>query len=422
MNEAASRTIVIGGGIVGLSTAIWLLRAGRAVTLIDPADAKRRASFGNAGVLAACSVAPVTMPGLTGNVLRHAFDPDFPLYIRPTYLPRLVPWLVRYLKHCNAMDAARISRALAPLLRDTLAQHKALADGTPAMRWIKSSDYLFAYPSRAAFEQEAAVWQLRRDAGFAWTELTGGDLRELDPALGPAIQFGLLLGDHGMILNPGAYLDDLHDHAIALGAEVKRGRVLAFGQSADGVTTRVICEDGEHAAETIVIATGAWSKPLVAQLGLNVPLETERGYHVMLRGASLAPRQPTMVASGKFVVTPMADGVRCAGVIEFGGLQAQPSPAPPALIMRKLHEAFPTLEFNDHEEWLGHRPAPADSLPLIGAVPGHPGTYLAFGHHHIGMTSGPKTGRLLAAMITRGQTDLDMTPYSPSRFAPRAAG
>jgi len=137
----------------------------------------------------------------------------------------------------------------------------------------------------------------------------------------------------------------------------------------------------------------------------------------MLRGASIAPRYPTMVAAGRFVATPMADGVRCAGVIEFGGLAATASRRPLDLIRSKLRDAFPTLTFTDADEWLGHRPAPSDSLPLIGPVPGHSGLFLAFGHHHVGLTSGPKTGRLLATMIMGETPALDMTPYAPARFA-----
>ena len=133
-------------------------------------------------------------------------------------------------------------------------------------------------------------------------------------------------------------------------------------------------------------------------------------------GTSIAPRYPTMVASGKFVATPMAEGVRCAGVIEFGGLAAGKSQRPLDLIRSRLKDAFPTLTFATCDEWLGHRPAPSDSIPLIGPVPGHPGVFLAFGHHHVGLTSGPKTGRLLATMMQGEAAELDMAPYAPARF------
>jgi D-amino-acid dehydrogenase len=417
MKENKKRVVVIGGGIMGLSSAIWLLRSGRPVTIVDPGIARRPASFGNAGVLAACSVVPVTTPGLISKAPLLLLNPNFPLFVRWRYLPKLLPWLVRYLKHANASDAARIAKGLAPLTRDTFAQHKALAGGTAAERWLQSSGYFFAYDSRAAFEADGFGWQLRREAGFTWQEFEGERLRELDPSLGPKIGFGILLQDHGFVLNPGEYVAALREVAASLGAIVEPAEARGFRLAADGSVQAVITTNGEIEADAAVIATGAWSKMLTAQLGLDVPLETERGYHVMFYGPSVKPRQPTMVASGKFVATPMADGVRCAGVVEFGGLNLPAHKPPIELILRQVKEAFPALTFTHYDEWLGHRPAPSDSLPLIGEVPRHRGIFLAFGHHHIGLTTGAKTGRLLAALVNGEQSEIDMTPYTPARFA-----
>src|SRR5262249_34579526 len=156
------------------------------------------------------------------------------------------------------------------------------------------------------------------------------------------------------------------------GAEVVASEVSDLSFAPDGSVQSVITGQGALTGDSVVIATGAWSKTLTAKLGLEVPLETERGYHLMLLGTSVAPRYPTMIAAGKFVATPMADGVRCAGVIEFGGLAAGKSQRPLDLIRSRLKDAFPSLTFKACDEWLGHRPAPADSIPLIGAVPGHP--------------------------------------------------
>lgn len=409
--------VVIGGGIMGLSSAIWLLRSGRDVTIVDPGIARKPASFGNAGVLAACSVVPVTSPGLIAKAPLMMLDPNSPLFVRWSYLPRLAPWLFRYLKHANAADTARISKGLAQLTRDSPAQHRALAGGTPAERWLQSSGYLFAYNSRAAFAADAFAWSLRREAGFDWQEFEGEALRELDPSFGPKIGLGILVQDHGFVLSPGNYIADLRAVALSLGAIAVPAEARAFRMAADGSIEAVVTTNGEIEAESVVIATGAWSKSLTAQLGLDVPLETERGYHVMLYGASVVPRQPTSVTSGKFVATPMADGVRCAGVVEFGGLDLPAHRPPIDLILKQVKQAFPALTYSHYDEWLGHRPAPSDSLPLIGEVPGHRGIFLAFGHHHVGLTTGAKTGRLLAALVNRQDPGLDIAPYTPARFA-----
>jgi D-amino-acid dehydrogenase len=175
-------------------------------------------------------------------------------------------------------------------------------------------------------------------------------------------------------------------------------------------------------AETIgcdaaVIATGVWSGPLCTKLGLKVPLESERGYHLEFWEPSVMPKSPVMVASGKFVMTPMEGRLRAAGIVEFGGLDAAPSRAPFELLERNVLAALPGLTYARKTEWMGHRPAPADSIPVIGEVPGASGVFTGFGHHHIGLTGGPRTGRLLAQLIAGRQPNVDLTPYSPARFA-----
>ena len=171
------------------------------------------------------------------------------------------------------------------------------------------------------------------------------------------------------------------------------------------------------ACDAAVIATGVWSGPLCKKLGLKVPLESERGYHLEFWEPSVMPKSPVMVASGKFVMTPMEGRLRAAGVVEFGGLDAPPSRPPFDLLMRNVKAALPGLTWRETREWMGHRPAPSDSIPVIGEIPGTRGAFTGFGHHHIGLTGGPKTGRLLAQMISGRQPNIDLTPYSPARFA-----
>jgi len=168
--------------------------------------------------------------------------------------------------------------------------------------------------------------------------------------------------------------------------------------------------------DTVVVAAGIWSKTLAAKLGLKVSMETERGYHIELINPSVMPRSPMMLASGKFVITPMEGRMRCAGIVEFGGLELPASDAPINLLKRQIHEAVPGLKYDHLETWMGHRPTPSDSIPLIGPIAKIPGAYTAFGHHHIGLTAGPKTGRLIADMIAGRKSNIDLAPYEVSRF------
>jgi len=416
MTADRRHVIVIGAGIVGVATALSLQGEGHDVTLIDRAGPGEGASFGNGGVLAACSVVPVTVPGLLRKAPRMLFDPRQPLFLRWRYLPRLLPWLARYMAHANARDTRRIAGALAPIIGDSLADHQALAAGTPAARWIVPSDYLYIYRDRAHFEGDTFGWEIRRAHGFAWEELEGADFHAYDPAFSNDLGFAVRLPGHGRISDPGRYVKDLAAHAEAQGARLLTAEITDIAQE-NGRVTGVRAGGETLPCDAVALCTGAWSGPLARKLGVAVPLESERGYHLEFLEPSVMPRAPVMVASGKFVATPMDGRLRLAGVVEFGGLDAPASKAPLELLRRNARAAFPRLDWRETREWVGHRPAPADSIPLIGAAPGLDGAYLGFGHHHIGMTGGPKTGRLLAQIIAGRQPNIDLTPYSPARFA-----
>lgn len=407
-------TVVIGAGIVGVSTAIWLRRAGVSVTLVDRGAPGQGTSFGNAGVIANCSMVPVTTPGLILKGPKLALDPNFPLFMRWSYLPKLLPWLIKYLGHANDSDTRRIAKGLTPIVGDASDQHHALSDGTRASDWVVDSDYTFAYADRAAFEADNYVWSLRREAGFVPELVEGSAVQEYEPNLGPAVTFLAVMKDHGFVRDPGGYVAALAEEFKSLGGTWQQAEVRDFAFT-DGKVSAVETTTGPIACSDVVLATGVWSKPLMQKLGLKIPLETERGYHVVFEHPQGGPSVPIMVAAGKFVATPMAAGLRCAGIVEFGGLEAGPSEAPFALLRREVRKAFPQLKADHEVEWQGHRPAPSDSLPLIGQV-GQTGVYVGFGHHHIGLTGGPKTGRLLAQIMTGQKPNMDMTPYDPARF------
>ncbi len=413
---AARNVVIVGAGIVGVSTALHLQRDGHQVTLIDKAGPAEGASYGNGGVLASCSMVPVTGPGLIRKAPGMLFSPNQPLFLKWRYLPRLLPWLARYLSHANAEDTRRIAAAVHGIVGDSLAEHQALARGTGAEKWIVPSDYLYIYNDRAHFQSDAFGWGIRKAHGFTWDELEGAVFHDYDPAFAPHLGFAVRLANHGRITDPGRYVKDLAAHVVAQGGRLITAAVEDIVR--DGRRVTGVRADGQTVpCDAVVIATGVWSGPLAKRLGLKVPLESERGYHVEFIEPSVMPRAPVMVASGKFVMTPMQGRLRAAGVVEFGGLKAGPSRAPLELLRRNVAAALPGLSYSDTREWMGHRPAPSDSIPVIGAVPGLQGAYTGFGHHHIGLTGGPKTGRLLAQMIGGRKPNIDVSPYSPARFS-----
>ncbi len=412
---AKTHTIVIGAGIVGVSSALWLARAGHDVTLIDKGQPGMGTSYGNGCILANCSIVPVTAPGLAFKGPKMLLDPNFPLFIKWSYLPKLLPWLLRYMGNANDADTRRISKGLIPIVADGLQQHQMMVKGTKAEKWVQESEYSFAYKDRKAFDADSYTWELRRDAGFVPEVIEGDAVYEAEPILNHNINLLAVMKNHGFILNPLSYITDLVSLLSEMDGKVIQAEVKDFDFS-KGKVSAVDTNKGRFQCDNVVLATGVWSKPLMKKLGLNVPLEAERGYHVLYKNPSVVPNNPMMITTGKFVATNMEQGLRCAGIVEFGGMDDKKSKAPLRLLRKVVKETFPNMTAGSEEDWVGFRPAPSDSLPLIGEV-GDTGVFAAFGHHHIGLTAGPKTGRMIADIMTGKRSNHNLAPYEPKRFA-----
>ena len=405
--------IVVGAGITGVCTAEWLRRAGADVTLIDrvnPGD-PAQTSYGNAGLLARCAIIPVSVPGLTAKAPKMLLDPKSPLFMKWGYLPKLLPWLVPFLRNGRMDRLKPIVKALDQLTHDSVDQHMALAKGTPAEKFIRTGDYIYVYKDRAAFEADGLGMGLRREHGFEIEEINGAELHERDPHLSDAYNFGANFPDHGWIGSPGKYVQALARHFTDNGGTFLTGEV-------DKITNEgVRLKDGTgQKADKIVVATGAWSKDMTRQLGDKINLETERGYHLFLKDPNFLPPVPYMIADGKFAATPMDDGLRLAGTVEFGGLDAPASDAPTDLLREHIKRVYPDLKWTIEEKWLGHRPSTSDSLPVLSRSKNAPNVIYAFGSQHVGLTIGPRLGRMAMDMVMDVKTNTDLTPYRADRF------
>ncbi len=407
---------VIGAGIVGVATALWLQRMGCKVTLIDRDGPAAGASQGNGGVLASIAVVPVPVPGLMAKAPRMLFDPNQPLFLKWGYLPRLLPFLARYLPNGRADRVERISAALTTLLHDSADQHAALAEGSGAADFVRPGSYLFGYESRQAFEADAFGWELRRRRGMTFREMDPAAMAAFDPALKGRFGYAVDCPQHGSITDPGAYVRSLAAQFTDNGGTFVQASLTGFVEE-NGRAVAARTDKGEIAADAFAMTTGAWSGPIAKALGVKVPVESERGYHVEFHDPNIQLRAPLMVAAGKFVATPMDGRLRCAGVVEFGGLTAAPSKAPFDLLKKSVKKIFPDLTYSHTTEWMGHRPATSDSIPVIGPSPRLQNVYLGYGHHHIGLTGGPKTGRWLAQMMAGRPVNEDLSPYAADRQA-----
>lgn len=412
------KIIVIGAGITGVATALTLRRDGQDVTLIDrvhPGD-PGQTSFGNAGILAASAVVPVSVPGLLGKAPKMWIDRDGPLFLRISYLAKLLPWLRPFLSHATPEGVRRIAEGLSPLIQDSLDQHEALAQGTEAARFIQRGPYVFLYPSRAAFEADSFTWTIRREQGVSWEEWDRATLLERDPHLGPDFQFGAAPGNHGWITWPAAYVSALSDSFQRLGGTLRIGEVADLRPLEGGRAEVTLAGGDVLQADRAILATGVWSNRLADKLGHNAMVEAERGYHITFEGPNRRPPSPYMMAAAKLGVTPMEPGLRIAGLAEFAGLDASANSAPIDLIRRQARVLYPDLEWAGETEWMGQRPSTPDSLPLIGPSPNAPGIVFAFGGQHLGLTMGPRVARVAASLATGQVLNINTGIYAVDRF------
>jgi D-amino-acid dehydrogenase len=416
---SAKRVGVIGAGMVGVCVASYLQRDGHSVFLLDPGTPGEGASFGNAGAFNASSVTPMATPGIIKKVPGWLRDPLGPLSLRWSYLPSVLPYLWRFVRAGTEEKVHAQARALRPLVGETLSALEPLVKDAGAERLVHQRGHLYVYRSAESLTKDGLGWTLRRENGVEVDEFDADELRQLEPALSRDYARGLLVRENGHTSNPFGLVSALVENFVRHGGAVIRAKALGFRLDT-GRLTAIRTDAGELAADMAVVAAGAWSKSLAASLGDRVPLETERGYHLMIRDPEVAPRIPTADADGKFVATPMDTGLRLAGTVELAGLAAPPDWRRARILLEQGRKMLPGLPAHHDEDrisvWMGHRPSMPDSLPVLGHARATRDVVYAFGHGHVGMTAAPMTGRLVADLIAGRKPSIDISPFNPARF------
>lgn len=413
--DRSAETIVIGAGIVGLCAAYHLIEAGVRVTVIDPSQAGAECSSGNAGSLASGAVAPLAMPGVLKQAPSMLLDPTGPLYVPTRYLLTVAPWMARFVAASRAARVAEIAQALHGLIGDAVDQHKALAARAGCRELIAETGQLHLYPDQAGLEKDDAGWALKKQYGLDAQRIGGEEIRALEPAVSSTYQTGYHLPDQPWVGEPQRYATCIAEHLQKRGVKFIRDRVQHLARDVTGWNVRGQCAD--YHARQVVLAAGAWSAELLRPLGVKVPLETQRGYHLRFPKGGVGLQRVVVLADRKVFMTPMQQGLRVAGTVEFGGLKRPPSSARAQLLAGHAKAGLPDLDISSAIEWMGHRPCLPDSLPVIGEVPHQKGLWCAFGHGHLGLTGSAGTGRLLAqAMSGSADAHRMLSPFSISRF------
>lgn len=409
------RVVVIGAGVVGIACALTLRREGHDVVVLDPRLPGEGTSFGNAGIIANCSVDPIGMPGVVRSVPRMLLDPMGPLTVRWQYLPRLAPWLIRFAASSRPARVEAISCALASLVGNAVEAWDDLVRDTRGDRFISSRGWIHGFETEAAFAAVQPVIELRRRRSVRVEILSPQQLHDLEPGIAPIFRHGIHLPDTAFVTSPLGMVRALADAFVAAGGRLAQQRVTGFS-TGTSARHQVLTEGDPHACDRIVVAAGAWSRSLAAMLDSRVPLDTERGYHVMLPMPDRPPTHPISSGERKFIIVPMLDGVRITGGVELAGLDA---PANFARIRRMTEHAqrmLPQLDTRIVSEWVGFRPSMPDSLPVIGQAPKHPAALFAFGHGHVGLTAAASTARVIADLVAGRPASIDLRPFRPDRF------
>lgn len=405
---------MLGAGIVGVACALHLLRDGHRVTLIDRLAPGEGCSYGNAGVLASYACLPLARPELLRKLPRMVLDARGPISVRWSRLPALLPWLVRFVRAGSAERAAASARALAALVGGSVEEYQTLTGNGAAAALIRRAPVLYVYRDQRALDADASVWETRRRHGVRFHRTGDAELRALEPALSPAFTRAMVIEGCGYTTDPSRLVKLLAEQAIAQGAQVLEREVRDVHVERDGVRLR--CDGEDLSCERLVVAAGAWSGWIARRLGDPVPLEAERGYHVTIRDAGVALGASIGSAEGGFFATPMDAGIRVAGTSELDALDAPPDYRRADRLLERAREMFPGIDTHEHTRWMGQRPTLPDSLPVIGPSSRHASVYYAFGHQHVGLTTAPRTGRIVADLVSERRANTDLEPYRVDRF------
>ncbi len=417
MSETGQRrAIVIGAGIVGVCTALELQRRQWSVTIVDRLDPGEGCSFGNAGILAAQAVVPVAMPGVLKKVPSMLLDPESPLTVRLGSLPTTFPWLLHFWRATQRDRVDAAADALKALNGTSVELHEANAREAGVSDLIKPGRYLYVHRDASKIDvHNDLAWKLRRERGSEIEVLDGPALHEAEPELSREYTRGVRVGPMGFTLNPFRLTQAYARLFEAKGGVIRRAEVIAL--KPDGARVGVDTSDGRLEAETVVVAAGAWSLKLVKPLGLRLQLIAERGYHMTFPKAGVALNHVISEMEGQFAVTPMEMGLRFAGTEELGQADDPPAWRRADVLTRQARRMFPKANLDDGSRWMGPRPGTPDSLPAIGPLPNHPNIFIAAGHGHLGLTGGPNTGRIVAAMASNERLNIPLEPYAPDRFS-----
>lgn len=410
------KIVVLGGGIVGISTALALQADGHRVTVLEPGRVGEGASWASCGCVAIGEIVPLSQPGLLWKVPGLLLDPEAPLALRPTTALRMLPWFLRFVVNATEPKMRAIATDLAQLT------FQATADFQSQMAEYGLKDMLIERPIIKLFDNDAdratmaAAFDLARDLGCTIDDIPGAEAHDIDPAIASNFKYASVLRDWSFVADSVRLVRDLHHAFLTRGGVVVASHARGFERT-DGLVQAVRLENGDQLqADEFVLAAGTGSKALAAEMGVKLPMEGLMGYWTGLSEPEVDLKHTVFYPSGGFGITPHENTLAVAGTIEFASLSATPNWRRADVLVERARRLLPGLNTGNGERRVGRRPFMPDTRPVIGRPRNLCNVIFATGHGQLGLTLGATTGRMVADIVANRRTDIDLSPFTPDRF------
>jgi D-amino-acid dehydrogenase len=409
-----THAIVIGAGVIGLSSAVALQARGLRVTVLDRQGPAAGASAGNAGAFAFTDILPLASPGLLRKAPGWLMDPLGPLSVPPRYALRIAPWMLRFWRACSPARVARSTLAQTALMDLSRAELEPFMAATGTSHMLRKDGSLQLYESQAEFDASLPGWQARAEHGIDFRHMGAGEMAQLQPGLSPRFTHGTFTPNWFSIADPRLYVLALAERFRANGGTIETAEVTAL--AADGAGVTVTAGGRRWQADHAVLAAGAHARALARSLGDRIPLETERGYNTTLPPGAFDLRLQLIFGGHGFVISRLSTGIRVGGAVELGGLALPPNFRRAEAMLAKAKAFLPGLDTAGGTQWMGFRPSLPATLPVIGPSRASSRVIHAFGHGHLGLTQSAGTARLVADLVTGAAPAIDLQHVSPQRF------
>ena len=406
---------VVGAGIQGVCISLCLIKKGFKVTLIDRDDpGKSSASYGNAGHFSPYASVPINRPDILVDVPSMLLSSKGPLALKWNYVPKMFPWFLKFIKNCSKKNMMHTAKYMHQILDIALPAYDELFEDIDISELVENKGIIYFWTNKDLKSRELEI-NIRKELGVKQQLLTPHEIHDLEPHIKQIYHGGVLYPNARHTRNPKKILLKLLDLFIKKGGRLEKKNVQSISFTSNNKP--VIKTDlNFYKFDKAVIACGAFSKKLTDGLNEKIPLETERGYHVHFKEHDQLLSRPIIFLNRGFGITPMEQGLRVVGTVEFGGLDNPPTKKRIHNLVKNAQYLFPKLN-EHHDEWLGFRPTLPDFLPVIGPSKNYKNLFYSFGHHHLGWTLGAISGKIVSSMIAGENTNLDLSPYASLRFS-----